>query len=133
MLAASSTRSRCMSDQVPVHTVTSADGTTIAYERHGNGDPVVLIGGAFNDRGTVRGLALALADRLTTYVYDRRGRGASTDTAPYSPEREVEDVAAVIEAAGGSAGLFGHSSGAGLALTATMAGLPVSKLAIYEA
>ena len=115
-----------------MQTTTSADGTTIAYERHGEGSPLVLLGGAFNDRGTVRDLALGLATDFSVYVYDRRGRGDSGDTPPYAVEREVEDLEAVIHAAGGTAGVFGHSSGAALAVHAAAAGAPVSKLAVYE-
>jgi pimeloyl-ACP methyl ester carboxylesterase len=109
----------------------SADGTAIAYERTGDGRPVVLIGGAFNDRSTVGGLAAAL--EIPTVVYDRRGRG---DSGPVGPEldiaREVADLAAVIDATGGEADLFGHSSGAALAIEAVLAGLPVRRLAVYE-
>ena len=105
-----------MAGTATTETVRSADGTAIAYERHGDGAPIVLVGGAFNDRGTVRELAQALAPHFTVYGYDRRGRGDSTDTPPYAVQREIEDLAAVIAAAGGSAGVFGHSSGAALAV-----------------
>src|SRR3712207_322527 len=97
-------------------TVQSADGTSIAYEQHGAGPAVILVGGAFNDRGTVRGLAQALAPHVAATVYDRRGRGDSGDTPPYSAAREIEDLEAVIGAVGGSAAVFGHSSGAALAV-----------------
>jgi pimeloyl-ACP methyl ester carboxylesterase len=96
-------------------TVQSADGTTIAYERQGQGAPLVIIGGAFNDRGSVADIAGHLARHYTAYTYDRRGRGDSTDTAPYAPEREVEDLAALIDAIGGPVLVYGHSSGAVLA------------------
>lgn len=114
-------------------TVRSADGTTIAFERRGDGPPVILIGGAFNDRTTVTGLAEALAPTYTAVVYDRRGRGDSGVVPPAAAPaaREVEDVAALIEAVGGSAYLFGHSSGAVLALEATRQ-LAVPKVAVYE-
>jgi pimeloyl-ACP methyl ester carboxylesterase len=115
-----------------VEHVQSADGTKIAYERVGAGPAVVLVGGAFNDRNTVRALADALAGHFTAYVYDRRGRGDSTDTPPYAVEREVEDLAAVIRATGGPAVVFGHSSGAVLALEAARAGLPITKVVAYE-
>ena len=111
---------------------TSADGTQIAYERIGNGAPLILVGGAWNTRQSGTELAERLADNLTVYTYDRRGRGDSGDTQPYAVEREVEDLQAVIEAAGGSAALFGHSSGGALALETTARSVRVSKLAVYE-
>ena len=113
-------------------TVTSRDGTTLAYDRLGDGPPVVLVSGGSTDRSANAGLAAALADAHSVYNYDRRGRGDSGDTPPYAIEREVEDIAAVIEAAGGSAHLYGTSSGAGLAMHAAAAGLPVVKLALWE-
>ena len=85
-----------------MHTITAPDGTTIAYDRTGTGEPLVLIGGVFSYRrfpGQVK-LAQLLSARFTVYSYDRRGRGDSGDTAPYSIEREIEDLAAVIDAAG---------------------------------
>ena len=103
-----------------MHTTTSRDGTTIAYDREGDGDPLVLVPGAFSYRrypGLVK-LAGLLAARFTVYSYDRRGRGDSGDTEPYVVEREIEDLAAVIAHVGGPAGVFGHSSGAVLALEA---------------
>jgi pimeloyl-ACP methyl ester carboxylesterase len=113
-------------------TVTSTDGTTIAYDRAGAGAPVILVVGAFNDRWTAAGLAAALAPDFTVFTYDRRGRGDSGDTPPYAVEREVEDLAALIAEAGGAAALFGFSSGAVLALKAAQLGLPVTKLALYD-
>jgi pimeloyl-ACP methyl ester carboxylesterase len=118
-----------------METVTSADGTPISVEIAGTGRPVILIGGAFNDRSTVAALAAALARRMTVLTYDRRGRGASGQVGPWTgdgADREVEDLAAVIEAAGGTADLFGHSSGAVLALEAAQRGLPAGKVAVYE-
>ncbi|WP_410621235.1 alpha/beta fold hydrolase [Amycolatopsis sp. cmx-8-4] len=112
--------------------VTSADGTTIAYDQRGTGAPVILVGGAFNDRTTVAGLAEVLAADFTTIAYDRRGRGDSGDTGPYAVEREIEDIAALIAEAGGTASVFGHSSGAVLALEAAGAGLAIEKLVAYE-
>jgi len=115
-----------------MHTVTSADGTTIAYDRAGAGEPVVLVAGAFSYRrypGQVK-LAELLSARFTVYNYDRRGRGDSGDTQPYAIEREIEDLAAVIGAAGGEAHVWGLSSGAVLALEAAAAGLPIRKLAV---
>jgi pimeloyl-ACP methyl ester carboxylesterase len=111
---------------------TSADGTEIAYDRYGDGPAVVLVGGAWNDRMTKAPLAQLLAGEFSVYSYDRRGRGGSGDRPPYAVEREIEDLVAVIEAAGGSAYVHGHSSGASLALEAAAAGAPVSKLAMYE-
>lgn len=116
-------------------TATSRDGTYIAYDKLGEGPPLVLVGGAFNSRtfGPNGGLAPLLAERFTVINYDRRGRGDSTDTAPYSVEREIEDIEALIEEAGGSAHVFGISSGAALALEAANRGLAIDKLALYEA
>lgn len=116
--------------------VISRDGTPIAYERFGerrDRPPVILVLGAFNDRGTGRPLAEHLAADFTVYVYDRRGRGESGDTRPYAVEREIEDLGALIAAAGGEAAVFGFSSGAVLALKAAASGLPITKLALYDA
>ncbi|HEY2795551.1 MAG TPA: alpha/beta hydrolase [Micromonosporaceae bacterium] len=116
-------------------TVTSADGATIAVDRSGSGPALVLVDGAFCGRafGPMPALAKVLAPHFTVYHYDRRGRGDSGNTMPYAPEREIEDLDAVIEAAGGSAYVHGTSSGAMLALRATAA-LPgrITKLAVYE-
>ncbi|QTX05778.1 alpha/beta fold hydrolase [Agromyces archimandritae] len=114
----------------------SADGSRIGYERIGDGPAVILMGGAFNDRDSVRGVGdmLALAG-FAAVVFDRRGRGASTEAGPWSVDREVEDVAALIAdpgAGGGSAALFGHSSGAGLALHAARALPEATSVAVYE-
>lgn len=116
-------------------TVISRDGTPIAYEKLGAGPVLILVGGALDHRNSPStGLPLAalLAESLTVYAYDRRGRGDSGDTAPYAVAREVEDLAAIIGAAGGSAMVYGLSSGAALALEAAASGLPISKLALYE-
>jgi pimeloyl-ACP methyl ester carboxylesterase len=113
-------------------TVTSADGTAIALERAGEGPPVILVGGAFNDRTAVAGLAEVLSAGFTAVTYDRRGRGASGDSDSYAAEREIEDLATVISYAGGPAGVFGHSSGAVLALEAAACGVEVAKVAAYE-
>lgn len=112
--------------------VTSADGTSIAYDRLGDGPPVVLVSGGSTDRMANAGLAAALAPGFSVFNYDRRGRGPSGDTQPYAVAREVEDIAALIEAAGGSANLYGTSSGAALALEAAAAGVPLRKLALWE-
>ena len=113
-------------------TVTSRDGTTIAFDRLGDGPPVVLVSGGSVDRGSNASLAEVLARRFSVYNYDRRGRGPSGDTQPYAVQREIEDIEAVIAAAGGSAGLYGSSSGAALALEAAAAGAAVTKLALWE-
>ncbi len=116
-------------------TVTSKDGTSIAYDRSGEGPALILVDGAlcFRAFGPSPSLAALLAPHFTVMTYDRRGRGESGDTAPYAVEREVEDIAALIDAVGGSAGVYGISSGAFLALAAARQ-LPtkVTKLAIYE-
>jgi pimeloyl-ACP methyl ester carboxylesterase len=113
-------------------TLTAHDGTRIAFDRIGAGPPIVAVVGAFNDRWTAEPLARFLAPHFTVFTYDRRGRGDSGDTAPYAVEREIQDLAALIDAAGGSAGVFGFSSGATLALEAAARGLPIARLALYE-
>jgi pimeloyl-ACP methyl ester carboxylesterase len=112
--------------------VRSSDGTTIAFDRIGAGAPVVLVSGASTTRGVNAQLAELLAADFTVLNYDRRGRGDSGDTPPYAVEREVEDLDAVIAEAGGAAAVFGNSSGAVLALRAAAAGLPVTRLALWE-
>lgn len=116
-----------------VRTVISADGTSIAFDRDGEGPPIVMVVGAFNTRSTAAPLAAALRARFTTINYDRRGRGDSGDTQPYAVEREIDDIAALIAEAGGSAAVFGYSSGATLALRAAAYGLPISSLVLYDA
>jgi len=120
---------------VPV--VISDDGTAIAYEQQGDGPALIVVDGALTARRSESKAQLVelLSPRLTVYIYDRRGRGDSGDSAPYAVQREIEDLAAVIGEAGGSATLYGHSSGACLALEAALALGPgqVSKLAMYEA
>jgi pimeloyl-ACP methyl ester carboxylesterase len=117
-----------------IPTVTSKDGTKIAYDKVGNGPVVVLVLGALNSRKSGAKLAKLLASRFTVISYDRRGRGESTDTAPYAPQREVEDVKALIEEIGEPVFLYGHSSGAALAIeAANKLNKQVRKLAIYEA
>jgi len=110
----------------------SKDGTAIAYERTGDGPPLVLVGGATCTHEADAPLAAELAVGHTVHVYDRRGRGESGDTAPYAVAREVEDLAAVLEAAGGEAGVYGISSGGALALEAAASGLPITRVAVYE-
>ncbi|MEZ4671101.1 MAG: alpha/beta hydrolase [Anaerolineae bacterium] len=114
-------------------TVQSQDGTVIAYDKSGSGLPVVLVCGGSVDHTSNAPLAEHLAPHFTVYNYHRRGRGNSGDTQPYAVDREVEDIAAVIQAAGASAYLYGSSSGAALALEATrqLTG-QVKKLALWE-
>lgn len=117
-----------------MHTLQSADGTTIAYERSGSGPALILVDGALCSRafGPMPKLAPELAPYFTVYTYDRRGRGDSADGASYSVEREVEDLAALVQAAGGSAYAFGASSGGALVLRAAASGVPFTRLAVYE-
>ena len=115
-----------------MRTVTSKDGTRIAFDQSGEGPAIILVVGAFNDRATGAPLAQALERHFTVFNYDRRGRGESGDTAPYAIEREIEDLDALIAHAGGSARVFGYSSGAILSLRAAAHGLAISQLAFYE-
>jgi pimeloyl-ACP methyl ester carboxylesterase len=114
--------------------VTSKDGTTIAYERSGSGPAVILVDGALCSRafGPTATLAPLLSQRFTVYRYDRRGRGQSGDTQPYALAREVEDLAALIERAGGAASLLGLSSGGALALETAAAGHGIETVFAYE-
>lgn len=115
--------------------IQSADGTSIAFETIGKGPALILVGGAFCDRNTpTSGTALAarLVHRFTVISYDRRGRGDSENAAPYAIEREHEDLAALIAAAGGSAFVFGISSGGLLGLDAAARGAAIPKVALYE-
>lgn len=115
--------------------VTSKDGTEIAYEKSGSGPALILVDGAlcYRSFGPMGELAKLLAPHFTVYIYDRRGRGESSNSRPFTVEREVEDINALIEAAGGSAFVFGISSGACLALEAAIQlGKKVRKLAMYE-
>ena len=113
---------------------TSSDGTTIAFDRIGEGPAVILVGGAFSYRSFPKMVELAdlLAERFTVINYDRRGRGGSGNTTDYAVEREIQDLDALIDAAGGSASLWGWSSGGVLALRAAAAGLNIERLAVYE-
>lgn len=116
-----------------MRTVTSKDGTPIAFDRSGAGSALILVAPAFGTRADQASLAAALAPYFTVFAYDRRGRGDSGDTVTYVVEREVEDLDAVIDAAGGSAFVFGHSSGAALALEAArLLATKITKLALYE-
>ncbi len=116
--------------------VLSKDGTAIAFDQSGSGLAVILVGGAFQFRAfdqRTGQIAALLSRHFTVYHYDRRGRGESSDTPPYAVEREIEDLDALIQAADGSANVFGNSSGAVLALYAAAHGLAIPKLALYEA
>lgn len=114
--------------------VTSKDGTAIAYDRIGQGPAVVIVGGTLGDRSQQAPLAQLLAEHFTVYNFDRRGHGESGDTPPYAVEREVEDLEAMLDAAGGSAFVYGTSGCAVLALEAAARGLSPSmkKLALWE-
>ena len=127
MIESASGRIRRVTD-----TVRSTDGTTIAFDRSGDGPPLILVSGAMGTKAHAADLASQLATTFTVFAYDRRGRGDSGDTQPYSVAREIEDLEAVIGAAGGSAFVYGHSSGAVLTLRAAAAGLDIPKLALHE-
>jgi pimeloyl-ACP methyl ester carboxylesterase len=116
-----------------MRTVISKDGTAIAFDQSGQGPALILVASASATRKEQASLAAALAPHFTVFAYDRRGRGESGDTAPYAVEREIEDLDALITEAGGAAFVFGHSSGAVLALEAAQR-LPtkITKLALYE-
>jgi pimeloyl-ACP methyl ester carboxylesterase len=117
-----------------MQTVVSKDGSRIAYDRYGSGPTVILIPGALGYRkfSKMEELAKRLSARLTVINYDRRGRGDSTEVKPFAVEREIEDVAALVEAEGGSASLWGWSSGGALALRAAGAGIGVERVSVYE-
>lgn len=118
-----------------MNTVSSADGTTIAYDQAGEGPALILVDGALSvhSSGGKSELANLLAPHFTVYGYDRRGRGGSGDTLPYAVDREIEDIEVLINQAGGSAFLYGHSSGGPLAMQAAVRlGGRVAKIAIYE-
>src|SRR5512135_3496576 len=115
-------------------TVTSKDGTTIAYDKKGQGPALILVDGALCYRGfgPMPGLAELLAPNFTVYTYDRRGRGESSNGKPFSVQREVEDLDALIDAAGGTAFVYGISSGACLVLEAALKlGRKMPKIALY--
>jgi pimeloyl-ACP methyl ester carboxylesterase len=118
-----------------VNTVHSKDGTAIAFDRIGQGSPVILVDGALCSRtmGPCQPLATLLAAHFTVFTYDRRGRGNSGDNGPYAVEREIDDLQALVDEAGGAASVWGVSSGAVLALEAASRLIGVTKLALYEA
>jgi len=116
-------------------TVTSADGTTIRFDAWGDGQPLIMVDGATGHRAVSQTNAQVgelLGDEFRVYAYDRRGRGESGDTPPYAVQREIEDLAALIAEAGAPATLCGFSSGAVLALDAAAAGLPITRVAMFE-
>jgi pimeloyl-ACP methyl ester carboxylesterase len=117
-----------------MHTVTSADGTRGAYDRYGDGPAVILVSGAMGYRKFKKfeQIATALSEHCTVINYDRRGRGDSGEAGPVSVQHEVEDIAALIDAVGGRASLWGWSSGGAVALRAAAAGIGVEKLVVYE-
>jgi pimeloyl-ACP methyl ester carboxylesterase len=115
-----------------VKTARSNDGTTIAFDQIGAGPPIIIVAGALSDRSTAAPLAEALGHRFSVLTYDRRGRGDSGDTPPYAVEREIEDLDALIVEVGGTAGVFGHCSGAVLALYAAASSRRLTTLALYE-
>ncbi|GCE28566.1 alpha/beta hydrolase [Dictyobacter alpinus] len=124
-----------MATIIAQHTVTSKDGTVIAYTQVGRGPALILVDGAlcYRQFGPSQDMAAQLASHFTVITYDRRGRGESGDTQPYAVEREVEDLAALVDVAGGTAYVFGQSSGAGLAIAAANQLPGITKLALYEA
>jgi pimeloyl-ACP methyl ester carboxylesterase len=117
-----------------MYTVTSADGTRIAYDRYGDGPALILVGGAMGYRKFKKfeQIATALSEHCTVINYDRRGRGDSGEAGAVSVQHEVDDIAALIEAVGGRASLWGWSSGGAVALRAAAAGVGVEKLVVYE-
>jgi pimeloyl-ACP methyl ester carboxylesterase len=115
-----------------MNAVASKDGTSIAYERMGTGPAVILVGGAIDDGSENAPLVPELAERFTVINYARRGRAESGDTLPYAVQREIEDIDALIAQVGGSAHLYGVSSGGALALEAAAAGSSIDRLAVYE-
>ena len=115
-----------------VHTVISNDGTAIAFETAGAGPALLIVGGALADHQFYVPLANELAHEYRVYNFDRRGRGHSGDTDPYSVEREIEDVGTLLAAANAPVLVYGHSAGAALALRAAAAGVPIAKLALAD-
>ena len=118
-----------------MNTLSSQDGTTIAYDKEGEGPALILVDGALTVHSSGSGAELArlLAPRFTVYGFDRRGRGGSGDTPPYAVDREIDDIEALTDRAGGSAYLYGHSSGGPLAMQAAIRlGSKVTKIAMYE-
>jgi pimeloyl-ACP methyl ester carboxylesterase len=122
-----------LEEETTMRTVTSKDGTTIAFDQMGQGPSLILVGGATTTRADAALVSAALASYFTVFAYDRRGRGDSGDTPPYVVEREVEDIESLLDEAGGTGFLYGHSSGAILALEAALLhSAKVTKMALYE-
>lgn len=113
-------------------TILSKDGTRLVYDQTGEGPALIIVAGAFQGRMAMAAYAEPLSKHFTVYNYDRRGRGESGDTQPYAVEREIEDIEALIQEAGGSAFVFGGSSGGVLSLDAAAHGSNITKLAVYE-
>jgi pimeloyl-ACP methyl ester carboxylesterase len=113
-------------------TVTSADGTSLSVRRSGGGDPVVMVHGTLDGISAFSLVELTIAERHAVWVYDRRGRGGSGDGADHSLQREIEDLQAVLDAAGAPAHVVGHSLGALIALAAAASGTAMRSLALYE-
>jgi pimeloyl-ACP methyl ester carboxylesterase len=115
-------------------TTTSRDGTTIAFTKTGSGPPLIIVDGAFcyRENGPATELASLLAQHFTVFTYDRRGRGKSGDTAPYTVEREIDDLRALARETGGTPFVLGISSGGALTLQAVASGVDVTKMALYE-
>ena len=133
IMAASGRYARAEEMEMTHGTVTSKDGTSIAFDRTGTGPALILVGGALSERSAWAQVAKLLAPTFTVTAFDRRGRGDSGDTAPYAVEREIEDLAALIDDVGGTAFVHGQSSGAVLSLEATLRlGDKVQKLSLYE-
>lgn len=130
--AQTNTGAETMSTTSP-KTVTSADGTKIAYWSAGTGPTLIMVTGAFNDHNTGADLAAELSKSFTVVTYDRRGRGASGDNPTYSPSKEVDDLSALVTATGGKVSALGFSSGAPLIMMAAGAGVPFSKLVLVDA
>ena len=132
-LASSGRQGSAQEARLNQNRVTSKDGTCIAFDRSGDGPALILVGGALSDGSAWAPLAKLLAPRFIVFNYDRRGRGDSEDTSPYSVEREIEDIEALIDEAGGAAFVHGQSSGAVLALqAAAKLAAKVQKLSLYE-
>ncbi|MER6910140.1 alpha/beta hydrolase [Streptomyces sp. NPDC000594] len=118
----------------PMETAVSADGTVIAYERYGSGPPVVVIGGGLNDRAMFTPLSTIMSERFTVYTYDRRGRGDSGEGDPgrWTIDREIEDLAAILDAVGEPSHVFANCTGGMIAVLAAAGGLPMLRLGLYE-
>jgi len=115
-----------------IHTITAADGVTIAYERSGSGPALVIVNGALSTKATGGPLAPLLDAHFTLYRYDRRGRGDSSDAGASTPQDELQDLAAIAAATGEPPFVFGQSSGAALALEAAASGVHLRSVVVHE-